>query len=55
MAPQSLRAHGALHGCAGGTGDTIKSYFEANSYFRRKYIIFERTRDGGLQTQRRGP
>ena len=51
-APQSLRAHGAFHGCAGGAGDAIKSYFEATnlivfvflfcatiSYFRSKFII----------------
>ena len=30
MPPQSPRAHGALHGCARGAGDAIKSYFEAN-------------------------
>ena len=38
MVPQSPRAHGALHGCAAGAWDAVKSYIKANnSPFRTTY------------------
>ena len=40
MAPQSPWEHGALHGCAGGAGDAIISYFRSGELTFYETFIF---------------